>query len=151
VIQFFQVKTMAANSLSSPSAVQLQTLGQRFGIRVLVLFGSVARGTFGEGSDIDIAVLLEKQPEVEKRRQLWAALSQLFSRDVDLTILNHAEPLVSFRVACEGKILFVADDRAWETWKSYAVRQYWDTEKFREALKSYLSRRAEETRNAAAG
>jgi len=142
---------MTTNSLNSPSAVQLQTLARQFGVRALVLFGSVARGTSREGSDIDIAVLLERQLKGERRRQLWAALSQLFSRDVDLTVLNHAEPLVRFRVACEGKILFVADGDAWETWKSYAVRQYWDTEKFREALKSYLSRRVEEIRNAAAG
>jgi len=142
---------MVANSLIIPSETQFQPMAQRFGIRALVLFGSAARGTLREASDIDIAVLLQRYPAVEKRQQLWSALSQLFSRDVDLTVLNHAEPLVSFRVACEGKILFVADDRAWESWKSDAVRQYWDTEKFREALKTYLSRRAEEIRNAAAG
>jgi predicted nucleotidyltransferase len=142
---------MVGNSLNSPSAAQLQTLAQRSSVRALALFGSVVRGTSGEESDIDIAVLLDKQLDVEKRQELWSALSQLFSRDVDLTVLNHAEPLISFRVACEGKVLFAADDRAWAEWKSYAVRQYWDTEKFREALKSYLSRRAEEIRNATAG
>jgi len=131
------------------SVDQLKLLARNFGLRLIVLFGSTARGVMNRESDIDLGVLLEKPLSPVQRRRLWSALSTLFPADVDLTVLNHADPLVSYQIASEGVILFETVSFAWETWKSYAVRRYWDTHKFRESQSKYLARRAEELRHAA--
>ena len=133
-----------------PYAEQLQSLAHDFGLRLIVLFGSTARGASGQESDIDLGVLAERPLSPAQRLNLWSALSSLFPADVDLTVLNHADPLVNYQVASEGVILLEMVPNAWETWKSYAVRHYWDTGKFREGLKTYLASRAEEMRHAAA-
>ena len=140
---------MLENYADFPSAEQLKPLTRKFGLRLIVLFGSTARGVTNRDSDIDLGVLSEKPLSPVQRQRLWSALSTLFPADVDLTVLNHADPLVSYQIASEGVILFETVSFAWETWKSYAVRRYWDTHKFRESQSVYLARRAEELRHAA--
>lgn len=140
---------MLENFADLPSAEQLKPLAMNFGLRLIVLFGSTARGVMNRESDIDLGVLSEKPLSPVQRRRLWSALSALFPAEVDLTVLNHADPLVSYQIASEGVILFEAVSFAWETWKSYAMRRYWDTHKFRESQSVYLARRAEELRHAA--
>jgi len=132
-----------------PSAEQLKPLAKTFGLRLIVLFGSTARGVTNRESDVDLGVLSQKPLSPAQRQRLWSALSALFPADVDLTMLDHADPLVSYQVASEGVVLFEAVSNAWETWKSYAVRRYWDTHKFRESQSAYLTRRAEELRHVA--
>jgi len=140
---------MLENFADFPSAEQLEPLARKFGLRLIVLFGSTARGVMNRESDIDLGVLSEKPLSLVQRRRLWSALSAFFPADVDLTMLDHADPLVSYQVASEGVILFETIPFAWETWKSYAVRRYWDTDKFRESQSAYLTRRAEELRHVA--
>ncbi|MBU4224612.1 MAG: nucleotidyltransferase domain-containing protein [Chloroflexi bacterium] len=140
---------MLENFADFPSVEQLKPLAKNFGLRLIVLFGSTARGVMNRESDIDLGVLSEKPLSPVQRRRLWSALSTLFPADVDLTVLNHADPLVSYQIASEGVVFFESVSFAWENWKSYAVRRYWDTHKFRESQSVYLARRAEELRHAA--
>lgn len=130
------------------SAKQLKSLANEFGLQLIVLFGSAARGTANQDSDVDLGVLSKSPLLPAQRRRLWSALSRLFSTDIDLTVLNHVGPPLSYQVASEGVVLFEAVQNAWETWKSYAIRHYWDTRKFREDQSAYLFRRAEEIRHA---
>jgi predicted nucleotidyltransferase len=139
---------MDERQISIPTKEVLAPIAKRFGLRLIVLFGSVARGKTNAESDVDLAVLAMRLLTFEERLEVWSALSPLFSVDVDLAVLNHADSLLGFEVACSGKVLFENKLYAWEDWKSYAFRQYWDTEKFRDDLRKYVSRRAEEMRHA---
>ncbi len=130
-----------------PSSEQLKSLSEEFGLRLIVLFGSAARGEMKRDSDIDLGILAERPLLPAQRKRLWSALSRLFPADVDLTMLDHVGTPVSYQVAREGSVLLETVPNAWETWKSYALRHYWDTHKFRESQSAYLSRRAEEMRH----
>lgn len=131
-----------------PSTAQLQSLAEEFGLRLVVLFGSSARGRTDQDSDVDIGVLVNRPLSTVQRTEMWSRLSQITQAEVDLTVLNHFEPLLGYQVARDGVVLFEAEPRAWEGWKSYALRRYWDTHKYREALKDYVARRAVEMRRA---
>jgi len=131
-----------------PNATQLQPTAEEFDLRLIVLFGSFARGRAYQDSDVDIGVLVSRPLSTVQRTKLWSCLSQLFQADVDLTVLNHVEPLLGYRVARDGVVLLEAEPRVWEGWKSCVVRRYWDTHKYRDALKDYVTRRAEEMRRA---
>ena len=135
---------------SPPSADQLRSVAAGFDLRLIVLFGSSARGRARQDSDLDVGVFAKHPLSATQRTELWSRLSQLFQAEVDLTVLNHVEPLLGYQVARDGVVLFEAEPQVWENWKSYAVRRYWDTHKYRDALKDYLARRAEEMRRASA-
>ena len=141
---------MTVISIPTPSTEKLSLVAKRFGIRLIVLFGSAARGKMHEESDIDVGVLTDRPITFDQRLKLWHALSSLFRTDIDLAMLNHADPVFGFEVARDGRLLFERDKDAWENWRSYKIRQYWDTKKFRDDLRRYIARCAERMSDAAA-
>lgn len=140
---------MASIPVSLPSKEVLKPIVQKFGIRLIVLFGSVVHGTANAESDIDLGVLTNRPLTFNQRLKLWGALSSLFDVEVDLVVLNHANPVLAFEVASNGNLLFEAKPNTWDNWKSFGFRQYWDTEKFRVDLSKFITRRAEEMFHAA--
>ncbi len=73
------------------------------------LYGSVARGTAREGSDVDVGVLLEKDPPRSLkglRLDLEADLESLLEVPVQLVVLNRAPPDLVHRVLRDGKLMF---------------------------------------------
>ena len=139
---------MTAKLPALPASGQLQPIAQKFGVRFIVLFGSAARGKMHEESDIDVGVLMERSLTFNKRLKLWLELSNLFRAEIDLAILNHAEPVFGLEVARDGKLLYEASKFAWENWRSYKTRQFWDTGKFRDDLERYVARRVKGMRHA---
>lgn len=142
--------TISLTHIPLPPEGQLQALAQTYDLRLIALFGSSVSGHTRPDSDVDLGILVRGHLSAAQRRKLWSALSRLFPADVDLSVLNHVEPLLAYRVAREGIALFEAETGEWEAWKSYAVRRFWDTHQFRQALKEYLDHRAEEMRHAVA-
>lgn len=131
-----------------PSADQLRSIAERYGLKLIVLFGSQAQGHTHPESDVDVAVLPTRPLTGAQRLRLWGELAKIFKADIDLTSLDRAEPLLLYRVACSGIPLYEGEKWAWENQKSYGCRRYWDSRKFFEAMERYVSKRAEEMRRA---
>ena len=77
------------------AALDLEGIAQKHGIRLLLQFGSTVGGQVHAKSDVDLAVLLEQlTPTFRQHAELLHDLQCLFpDREVDLAILNHADPL----------------------------------------------------------
>ena len=76
------------------------------------LYGSVARGTAREGSDVDVGVLLEKDPPRTLqglKLDLEADLEDLLEVPVQLVVLNRAPPDLVHRVLRDGKLMLERD------------------------------------------
>ncbi len=142
---------MSATPAILPTSEQLKPIAQKYGLRLVVLFGSVARGKTHAESDVDVGVLSKRPITFNRRLKLWLELSRLFRAEIDLAILNHVNPVLGFAVARDGKLLFEDETWAWENWRSYQIRQFWDTKKFRDDVQRYISRSAEEMRHADLG
>lgn len=103
------------------------------------LFGSEARGTSGGLSDIDIAVLLDrnidKSERFDLRLRISNELSSILNRIVDLIVLNDSPVQLSYEIIKHGKIILCKD-------KSMQV----DFEKI--ILSKYLDRRHYDKRHA---
>ena len=59
------------------------------------LFGSLARGDFDEGSDIDIFVITEKEIPLREQDELYFAFSELipgFGRDITVLVYDIVFP-----------------------------------------------------------
>jgi len=72
---------------------------EAMGLRRLSLFGSTARGEAGAGSDVDLAVMLDKSATIDLFRfaAIGEHLSQLIGAPVDMVV----EPCLNPRVQTE--------------------------------------------------
>ncbi|MFY9826909.1 MAG: nucleotidyltransferase domain-containing protein [Thermoanaerobaculia bacterium] len=76
------------------------------GLRLLVLFGSRARGESHPGSDWDFGYLAD--PDFDSSDFLAGLVLRLETDRIDLVNLGRAGGLLRFRVAAEGQPLFEA-------------------------------------------
>jgi predicted nucleotidyltransferase len=119
---------------------------RRFGVRMLVLFGSAATGV-RKPEDVDVAVFLT---EAAKRRvrasftsefAITKAVADFLEQavdDVDTVFVSPTtSPLLAYHVARDGKLLF-GDEKECMRFRLLAVRRYQDAWKFQEATRQYL-------------
>jgi uncharacterized protein YutE (UPF0331/DUF86 family)/predicted nucleotidyltransferase len=111
------------------------------------LAGSLSsRASFGQLSDIDVAILLMDQIKSDQffDYQLFF-LSELANRlesdSIDVVILNQASLLLKLQVIKYGQILFSRDEKRRISFEAKAVMDYLDFKKFDEIQHQALSRR----------
>jgi len=120
----------------------LTALAREFGLRLVVRFGSTARGRARPDSDQDIAVLAARPLGLSREARLVVRLEEVLGPpEVDLTVLDRADPVLLYQVARDGVPLFEAEPAGWIAFQSYAARRYDDTEKFRRAARAWLEQR----------
>jgi predicted nucleotidyltransferase len=81
----------------------LQVLRTRPGVRLAVLFGSIARGDGQEGSDVD--VLVRVRGGWKEQTEAALALESALGRPVQLVPLEQAPPLLLADVLRDGRVL----------------------------------------------
>ena len=129
-------------------STEFKSFCQERDISLAVLFGSQAAGTAREGSDIDLAVWLDKKellgkgskPALARRKLMQELISFLKTSKVDLVILNHANSLLKFQVARTGIPVYQAGTERFAEFCSRALREHNDARVFYEASRRYLSR-----------
>jgi predicted nucleotidyltransferase len=111
-------------------------------LRLLVLFGSLARGRARSESDIDGAVQCDGPADLDA---LYLAMAPRFGTDrLDLIDIRRAGPILAMAVARTGRPLFEREPGAFREFQSLASRRYCDTEKLRHArrraIRAFLER-----------
>ena len=115
-------------------------------IRFAYLFGSVARGTSGNLSDIDIAVYLnpERLPPDEGygyRSNLLVELRSELAEDIDLVILNDASAVLKFQVLKNGMPVYCCSEIERIRFHEQTTRYYLDLKPILKVQGDYLRRR----------
>jgi predicted nucleotidyltransferase len=97
-------------------------------IAYALLFGSTARGTGHQGSDLDVAVGLAGEQSLDATQvgSLVADLEQAAGRNVDLVFLHEAPPALAYRIFRDGLLLVEHDHHAFTERKVRAVLDYLD-------------------------
>lgn len=106
-------------------------IGRKHGIEYLLFFGSYSIGYQLEESDVDIAVKLKSRPKnfKEKLRTITKISSEIergIDKEVDLIILNDANPGLKFEIFRTGKILYYERYNRLVEDKSRAIAEYQD-------------------------
>ena len=115
-------------------------IARRHGARLLVQYGSTITGRTHAGSDLDIAVLFEGEPGYARVGGLLAELEGAFpGRDVDLGLLNHADPLFLKKVL-ESPRLLAGSPRELACLRLYGFRRYQDHRRFLRLEERHLDR-----------
>lgn len=97
------------------------------------LFGSVARGTAGTDSDIDVAVLFDADPPATLEglhTDLAQDLEELLGRRVDLVVLNRAPLDLVHRVLRDGILVCDAHRSARIRFEVRSRNEYFDLEPY---------------------
>jgi len=84
----------------------VDVLVERYGAKRVVLFGSLARGRFAPGSDIDLAV---EGIAPDDYFAAWAAVNRLTHLWVDLKPLEDLDAYFRERVLATGECLYARD------------------------------------------
>lgn len=122
-------------------------------IVAVYLFGSFAEGKQTSVSDIDLAVLLDRDfpPGLyfEKKLALLTIITSLLKTDeVDLVILNQAPPVLSYRIFSKGRLLFEKEDGKSQrvSFQARTYDRYFDFKPIEKILHEGLVRRIKEDR-----
>lgn len=108
------------------------------------VFGSVASGTAGPLSDLDLALLVSDDvaDRLRLRLDLLERVSAVLETDrIDLILLNDASPLLAHRAFSRGVRVFVRDAVRDRDFRDRATHRYLDTKPLRA-----LQARAQEKR-----
>ena len=122
--------------------LRLVDIARRHGIRLLLQFGSSVSGTVHPRSDVDLAVLVE-QPSLslQQRGDLLHDLQALHpDREVDLVVINRADPLLLKKIVDSCHLLYGPVRRLQEL-KMYAFKRHQDHRKYFEQEREYVARR----------
>jgi len=120
----------------------LRELAQRFGIRVILQFGSTVTGTTHDRSDVDLAVQLDTPTvSLETILEMREALLSLFpGREVDMAILNWADPLFRKKIMESCRMLF-GTSQDFARLHLYSFKTYQDFQPYLELERQFVARR----------
>jgi predicted nucleotidyltransferase len=127
--------------MSGMIARDLEKIAHRHGVELILKFGSMVTGRVHPRSDVDLAVLLDRPaPSFEELADLRHELQSLNSdREVDVAIINHADPLFLKKIT-EGCRLLYGSPRRLAELKIYAFKRYQDHRRYLALEREYVQR-----------
>lgn len=111
--------------ISKEQRKAVQKIAEKYNLKLVMLFGSFASGKTHKNSDLDIAVMGEKKIDFKEQIKLINNFSQVFKRDVDLSIINAANPLLLFQISKNAKIIF-GSRQDFHKFRIYSFHRYND-------------------------
>ena len=110
--------------------IEFETIKKRIiedlNCEAIILFGSFARGTQNERSDIDIA--FKSKREVTKKETFTekSLLEDIAKRDIDLVNLDEINDDFRYEILMNGKELYCEDKKKFDLYKLDMFREYLD-------------------------
>jgi len=119
----------------------VERIARTYRLRLLLQFGSTVSGNVHQRSDVDLAVLLEHAPlSLDHHSRLLHELQALFpARDVDLAVLNHADPLFLKKVMEQCRVLY-GTARELRRLQLHAFRRYHDHRKYLDLERRFVAK-----------
>ena len=126
------------NSRMDP--LQLEEVARRHGILLLLQFGSTLTSHARPDSDLDLAVLVARAPRsLTEHADLAADLQALTPhREIDLALLNRADPLLLKKITDSCALLYGSRRRLHEL-KMYAFKRYQDHRRYLALEREYVA------------
>jgi predicted nucleotidyltransferase len=116
------------------------------GVVTAYLFGSHARQTAGPLSDVDVAVLLDRDSATSELDVIAATRQAVAPRRADVVVLNDAPAALAFRVLRDGQLLIDKDEQRRVAHHVDVVDRYLDMAPMRRTLEAGLRHRILEGR-----
>jgi len=115
-------------------AKQLNEIGHRYDLKLMILHGSYATGKTHPHSDLDIAVLGRREIDRDRFMDLYRELASLLDddpdRELDLKTLHRKDPLFLYQVMKDSELVY-GNPTEYHELKAYAFRLYQDSRDLR--------------------
>lgn len=92
--------------ISKEQKLKTAEIAKKHKLKLVIIFGSFASGKNRKDSDLDIGVISEKEISFEKQIKLTNEFSVIFRKNIDLSILNHTNPLLLFEASRSAILLY---------------------------------------------
>ncbi len=119
---------------------RLRNVCKQGNLSLVILFGSHSRGQADKNSDLDLAVLVDKKSINDALEfSLLTTFVDLVRRDnLDLVLLNRADPLLQSQVARYGTLLYEKSPGLFNRFRVQAMKNYDDAQKFIRLEETYV-------------
>ncbi len=108
---------------------KIDKIAKKYGLELLLLFGSAAAGTMRKDSDYDVAYFARKPLNLMEEAKLITDLFPVFRSDkVDLASIRNASPLLQEGIFRNHIVLFCADKRKYYLHKIYSLKKFIEAE-----------------------
>lgn len=104
---------------------KIRGLAEKYGLDLIILFGSFAAGKNRKESDVDIAVRSKKDFSLSDELSFLRNLNKIIPGRIDLSIINHANPLHLYEIS-KNAILLYGSKKDFIKFKLYAFHRYND-------------------------
>ncbi|MEB1805968.1 MAG: nucleotidyltransferase domain-containing protein [Bacillaceae bacterium] len=111
-------------SLSQIEKVIIDKLVDHLNPVLIYIFGSFAKGTQTEKSDIDIAFLSKTKLTHYERFMLAQQLADIVKREVDLVDLEQASTVFQAQIVGYGKLMYCSDERTRQEFEMLTLKKY---------------------------
>ncbi|MBY0384874.1 nucleotidyltransferase domain-containing protein [bacterium] len=106
-----------------------------------ILLGSALTDRFHKESDIDIAIMFNKEPIFAQLAKWKNLLYEEFDKEWDLVVLNKIDPIYAHQVLETGRPLVLQDQSAYNLWRSTQMSLYPDFKSSRKVIEDSLLNR----------
>lgn len=113
----------------------VKILNDNIQCEAIVIFGSYARGTQNEESDIDIAIKTNKAITKKELYEISNQISDELKKDIDLVNLDTIEnDGFKYEILINGIVIYCKDSYKFELYKLDAYREYLELNEARKAI-----------------
>ncbi|MEK7130059.1 MAG: nucleotidyltransferase domain-containing protein [Patescibacteria group bacterium] len=108
----------------------VKKLAQKYGLFLVILFGSQATGKIHKKSDVDIAFYSDKKMSLYDIAKTQIEFEQALKvGKIELVDLRNAPPLLLKEIAKNSALLYERDVFAFSRFKIYAFKRYMESKK----------------------
>lgn len=105
--------------------IKIKKIAKKYGLKLVLLFGSQATKKIHKQSDIDIAFLSEKKLSLNEEVNLIFDLTQILrSENIDLVNLRTAPPLLLYAISRHSVVLYQKNALIFPEFCAYAFKYY---------------------------
>jgi len=126
--------------LTEEQKEKISKIGEKYDLKLALLFGSRARNQQRKDSDLDIAILGNKKIDFKKLLQINYEFQKVFEIIVDARSLHNATPLFRYQVTKNSQ-LFYGTSRDYFNYKSFAYLDYIDNKSMFDLTHKMITRR----------
>ena len=102
----------------------INTMNKQLDTDFIMLFGSFAKGTAREDSDVDLAYFSNQKLSSYERFTLAGDLATIAGREVDLIDLKQIDTVFTMQIFSEGVPIYIKDDNEFTRQKMRAYSMY---------------------------
>lgn len=104
-----------------------------------LVFGSFAIGNFNHESDIDIGIYVnDKLYSEETIADIIDKFNELTDREIDIVVLNDADPIIIMQILANGKLINCKDKHQFNLYKARKISEYLDFKMSRKIIEDNL-------------